>query len=1550
MTHAPSRGNPSFPARLRAGFFFLVAACLAVGLASAAERAERPFLHPLFANHMVLQREAPVPVWGWTEPGTPVRVTVARQTAEAIADADGRWQVTLAPLAGRGPFFLRVEGAKERRVLENILVGDVWVCAGQSNMDFPLQKATGGAAALADSEDDGLRIFQTPRSLAFAPRADFADKNRSLRWQVASPDTLAQGGGFSAAGYFFGRQLRSELRVPIGLLQCTWGGSPAEAWMPRESLLPVEGFPAKLAPLDRAAAERAAGITVEEQTSRWWQRTDAGTSATPAWSAPEFDDTGWKTLRLPGTWEDAGFGPFRGITWLRREFDLPAGAAAQAHRLLLGEIGTTDAVWINGKLIGETAHRHRERIYPVPEGILRPGKNQIAIRVLNHGKGGFFPCPDHVRENKTGDLLLAPETGAPVVLNGAWRSDTGGRYDAADPFPLVFDVEPTVPSMCYNGMVAPLAPFAIKGVLWYQGEANATRAQEYRTLLPALIDSWRARFSGGQFPFLIVQLPAAGEPERPPGVFPWAEMRESQEWVAESTPACGLAVTLDTGDKIDGHPPDKEPVGRRLALLAESLVYGRDVVASGPVFLEATFDTLGAHVRFAPNGPRRSDGELRAAGELRGFELAAADGVWTPASAALDGDGHVRVLRPERAGAPVAVRYAWRNFPEANLTNQAALPARPFRSDRTDWPTPKPPAAGDPSAPSQPAALPPAATRIPPELFANAANYCFAYREDGMQPMGKEDRSPLTFRASRFGLSFAQDRLAIDSLSAPLRSPSLPDLLAEVPAPLPKTPGWDLRLTLKTPEQDYPVLGGPIRQADQQAVEACQYFQRRFLKSLRMTEGAPQADATFSGLEIAAWPDSLTLRWNFRPLAPLVRGGLEISLGLPAGWRCLPLAEGALVVENPLLGEAFLVVPAAGGTLRAADGGRRIVVATEETRLDPLAELNTGLRLVPLSGLPPERWHEVLEEERHPLAVTVRQTFPDALLPPSASDADLGCVRISQPNTRERLSVNDAFVRLRLDLKNPSPRSRSVRLWLDSTREVAMPGMSNLLTDSAGNPLGLPVALTKNWHDNVADRFMGPWARRFLVLTLPPHGEVTLGLAQIYAWWAGMPAASVAHLSCVGYPGNQQNWGQAAIGGWQESMTFWPSPSAGGANICDVRPFLAHGTNAPKWGWSGNLGGGSWLRYEVAGQPIATHRVLDHYAVQMPNLSSVTYRTVTTDGAIASRNQATLTASDDCLRVFFRIRHDVLKTTRFSRLAWFQLGADGYNYAISDRIAIGTRDGLTDEWPSGEKAGWQRRQLPLPGPVPWISLHGTDHNDHTHPLRPDQVGACAHDQATRGLIVRRWLGKVRGQDVTTPSFSILGHEAFSPVTTLAELTPPSGVDELLAGDYQEADLEWVMFPSRKLRYHGPDRAFAEAIETTADTWKPVHREARGNDLELSAEGAEVLDRYPVRLRRHPEAGSVRFRVSGGLGLVPVSIENLPGYTNPTLEHLREGRWVPVLPGPDAKQGGWQSRFDATTRTWAVDFNLPSHPDSSANEYRFRVPSAFPVSPAPISKR
>ncbi|MEI6035368.1 MAG: sialate O-acetylesterase [Verrucomicrobiae bacterium] len=638
-----------------------------------------PFLHHLFTDDMVLQRDASAPVWGWTEPGRKVAVEINGQRRECVAGFDGRWEVRVGPFPAGGPFTLAVSGP-QTVTLHNVLLGDVWVCAGQSNMEFDIKSATGGRQAAATSSDDGLRLFGTPHILALEPRRDFAGAAYPPRWRVCSPAALEK--GFSAVGYFFGRKLRRDLNVPVGLLQCGWGGSPAEAWAPKDVLAAMGDFDESLRLIERIASERAAGVTAEAQAEAWWRAHDPGTSASPGWADARFDDRDWKQLEMPRTWEEAGFPDFHGIVWLRRELDLPADWPAETSKLILGEIGNIDTVWINGLPVGATLERHKNRAYQLAPGLLQPGRNVVAIRVLNHGLGGFFD---------PGEFRLEALGRTPIALAGAWRCLLGPAYDAKVPFPGIYGVEPFIPTTCHNGMLASLSPFAIKGVIWYQGEANAFRVPQYRSLLPAVIADWRTRFACGEFPFLIVQLPNfGGVTEKSPGVAHWAEMREAQEQIAESVSHSGLAVTIDVGAKDDGHPPDKAPVGERLALVAEADVYGMPVICSGPAFRSVEFCESGASVRFAPNG-KVGGGRLSAkGGALRGFSLAGADGQFLRAEASLD-DNTVRVSSPAGLGKPTAVRYNWANCPDGNLYNDEGLPARPFRSDKPAFDSPAKP-------------------------------------------------------------------------------------------------------------------------------------------------------------------------------------------------------------------------------------------------------------------------------------------------------------------------------------------------------------------------------------------------------------------------------------------------------------------------------------------------------------------------------------------------------------------------------------------------------------------------------------------------------------------------------------------------------------------------------------------------------------------------------------------------------------------------------------------------------------------------------------------
>jgi hypothetical protein len=837
-----------------------------------------------------------------------------------------------------------------------------------------------------------------------------------------------------------------------------------------------------------------------------------------------------------------------------------------------------------------------------------------------------------------------------------------------------------------------------------------------------------------------------------------------------------------------------------------------------------------------------------------------------------------------------------------------------------------------------------ATPRLPDGVFAHVGDYCFAYRELGMVSMDGPDLSPLTFRASRYVLRFSQDRLAIETLAPLASAPGLEAIMAARPPAMVEVAGWNFALSLCSGQRRWPVTAGPTLQRDQQVVEVGQFFQRRFLKALTLATGAPVLSSRDSGLEIAAWPDTLSWRWHVNPTTAIAEGAAEMRLTPPPGWSLTRSQDAIVALAED--GNGFLILASAQSTL-ADDPASRVITATLAPADWPAnRERSVGLRLIALHHATPAQIARLIDDERKPLSVTATQIMPDQQRLPVTYDGDLGSLTVAQPDTRKRMPINDAFVRLRLDISNPDRYPRIARLDLAAHRELGMAGMSNLLTDAAWTPIGVPLQITKDWHDNLQDRFMGPWAHRLTMVTIPAASTVTLGVTQAYAFWGGVPAASVSHLSCVGYPANQQNWGEAALGAWQESMTFWPSPPPGWAHICDVRAPLASPTGKPEWGWTGNVGGGSWLRYEVDGQPIGITQVRDHYEAQTPNLATVTYAGLTADHAIASRVTASILRSDDYVRVILRLHFEALRDTVFSRLAWFQLGADAYNYAVVNAVAHGDADGLAEAWPLTDQQGLVRQGQPRSGRLPWFSLHDTQVNRHRHEPKPGEMPKpCLHDQATRGLLVRSWTGLIDGKPVSTPDFAIRGHTGFSS-TALVELTPPSGTARLRSGDYLDAVLEWIVLPSGRMTYYGPNRAFAAAHAADGDGWKLVHREAAGTALRVEASAAEVVGTYPIHLRANG-VDPITCTVHGGLGWVPLTIDRLPGFDNPVLEQHGTGGWQPVTQAVHG-QDWWQTRFDAATRTWEITYNLPM--DGAVAEerrYRFSIqPHAFDVKATP----
>ena len=629
----------------------------------------RPFVHSMFTDNMVVQRNRRVPVWGWTEPGRKVTVRLQDQQVTVRANARGKWLARLGPFRAGGPFTLEIAGSHQTVTLTNVLVGDVWICSGQSNMEMGIGAVNDAAAEIARADFPRIRLCTVPKRVASTPQETAANGP----WQVCTPTAVAAGGwgGFSAVGYFFGRDLHRDLDVPIGLIHTSWGGTVAEAWTSAEALKKMKDFRPALSQLEQMTAQSGdTRVSFEQQMSEWYARNDPGSADHLGWAAPDLHSAEWSTMSLPQNWEQGGLPDFDGVVWFRKEVELAAGWNGKEAVLHLGPIDDRDTTWVNGVKIGGLDDWSAARDYRVSAGVLQTGRNVIAVRVLDTGGGGGF----HGKlEEMRLELAGVADT---VTLAGTWRYREGVSLDKPRPVPQTLDNNPNVVTVLYNGMIAPLVPFAIEGAIWYQGESNAGRARQYRTLLPTMIADWRSRFGVGDLPFLIVQLANFMEAKADPGESAWAELREAQLLTSQRVPKTGLAVAIDIGDAADIHPKNKQEVGRRLALAAEAIAYGKKIDYSGPIYRAMTRDRHRIRLRFD-----HVDGGLvvKGGGPLKGFAIAGADGKFVWAEAAIQGDAVV-VWSP-RISQPAAVRYGWADNPVGNLYNQAGLPASPFRTD-----------------------------------------------------------------------------------------------------------------------------------------------------------------------------------------------------------------------------------------------------------------------------------------------------------------------------------------------------------------------------------------------------------------------------------------------------------------------------------------------------------------------------------------------------------------------------------------------------------------------------------------------------------------------------------------------------------------------------------------------------------------------------------------------------------------------------------------------------------------------------------------------------
>lgn len=620
----------------------------------------------IYGDGMVLQRDAPVQIHGWASPGAGIALSFGDSTYTTHADSGGKWTVTLLPRPAGDPFAMRIASGRDTLTLRDILFGDVWVCSGQSNMELPMKRVRPlYEAAIAQSDNPQIRQFLVPQRYNFErAETDFPTGS----WKAANPASVLD---FSAAAYFFAKNLYDRFHVPIGIINASLGGSPVEAWMSEEAL---KAFPASYEEARRfrdTTLIRAIEGSDRDRSELWHAlllERDAGyRNPRRSWADPRTNIAGWGTMVVPGYWISTPMGAVNGAVWFRKEFTAPDALAGKPAKLVLGRIVDEDSVWINGRFVGNTTYQYPPRRYDIPPGVLLKGKNSIVIRVVNSaGKGGFVPDKPYEIQSPA----------ATIDLKGGWRYRLGATIQ-----PLASQTFIRwKPLGLYNGMIAPLLGYRIKGAIWYQGESNAKSPFAYRELFPAMIRDWRKSWNQGDFPFLFVQLPNFMEEKSAPSESNWAVLRESQ-LRSLAVPKTGMAVTIDIGEWNDIHPLNKGDIGRRLALAAFTVAYGdTHVVASGPLYRSMRVEGDTIKVEFTGVGSGLSS---RGSDTLKQFAIAGADRKFEWAYATIVGNNVL--IWSENVAHPVAARYAWADNPErANLYNREGLPASPFRTD--DWP------------------------------------------------------------------------------------------------------------------------------------------------------------------------------------------------------------------------------------------------------------------------------------------------------------------------------------------------------------------------------------------------------------------------------------------------------------------------------------------------------------------------------------------------------------------------------------------------------------------------------------------------------------------------------------------------------------------------------------------------------------------------------------------------------------------------------------------------------------------------------------------------
>lgn len=816
---------------------------------------------------------------------------------------------------------------------------------------------------------------------------------------------------------------------------------------------------------------------------------------------------------------------------------------------------------------------------------------------------------------------------------------------------------------------------------------------------------------------------------------------------------------------------------------------------------------------------------------------------------------------------------------------------------------------------------------IPVGAFANVNDYTFMWWTNGLRDPGAD----FSIQTSRFALTFNVPKLELTHLVPRPTARSESEALTQDNRRIFGRPNASLACTLVTAGQRYRVTGASAGhdnlRGDCQLIESGKFFQRRLMTGLSWQDGAPAVEGEF---EVAAWPDRLLLMLRIVPRHEIPTASLELTLDLDTIFTGTA-ARGTVYGVTAADGSGYVARAADNDSRLSCDKDRGVLsVRTGPAYLAAGQQATVRLVLFPTAEKPSKLLDCIVVSDREPIRIRAQQIAPKKRDLQVTYDRALGWhfVALSNDgNVRDYSQTsNDRIERVLLCLDNPSAFPRQVRLNFGKHHRVfGITGLSAILCDGAGNPTGIPIQISKNWHGKAANRYNGPWYHGLTMLTVPARSRLTVQYVSVNAHWGGVPAASHAQLCLVGW-GNHQLWDEAAVGSWGESICFEPDQGQIGGAVLDTRPLMITrlkpaGKNT-RWGWTCNVGGADFLVYYPAArsQKVWNSRMKTMYRRYSPVLTEVTYAGRSHDAKIDLRYTVSLYRTDDLTRGIYRFRYDVRQPVDFRRLVLFQCGGDHYSYTGERSMALGNERGLARQWKTQWGGNRYRTQpVELTGRVPWISMHDAV---------PRELGGWAN----RGLIVREFESRIQGRR-TKPWVAERGARVRGSDTSLIDILPPPGVNRLLVGDYVEAVVEHVVIPQWAKDYYGPNGRLTAALQESQNTWKMVFREAVGNHLEVSVSRGTLRRARPLMIEA--QDNHAQFSIAGGLGYVPITISGLTKYGPPVLQKQSGNRWETIdqsVHGSDF----WQADYDPSTMTWEITYSIPlDSPDDRRKTRNFR---------------